>query len=614
MKSLKFYSLVLFPIVFWVVSNETKSQALAPHVRDELLGKATQWGLPQPSVDARLLKIRAYTSAETDYYILGFVEPGISSRALVGFSYWDLTANSHATETVLSPEALSLSDITPTSHFTNPHGINLGLLTGIQLLRRGNEKLGLALIEKSLGTDAGHSYSAFRSPAGEAPVLMLARSCLAAAMNEITKPKADFLQIKQRIERLLADQPKLKSEATDWALESLTASVAYKPAPVGSIEQIIDDYLLDAGTEEQKMKSLNEEFSTLERTLILKGFEAIPALLNQWGSKRFTNHLKQGFNNFPGYPMKAGQVIDAYLQRLANNEFGANWLDRQKGFTATDDDVQAWWKEASALGEEQYVKKYTVAFDTEKKPRLSFALLLLARERYPHLLPDIYRAILKTSHFGWPVAEAMVESKAVAKEEKIQLLLAAVATDSEAHRNDGLRYLRKLDPVLADIKLLQALSKAPSTTKKEYWVDQDAGLSRFVSLSTNPDVWKTFHTLLGRVDLGMRMELISHLEPPHEAPVEILKSFYKVYDRFQDDKTVRDVLTSPKFSGPGAGFPHDKIEMRDFLYWHWAEWLKLKVEVPKREATASEWEQYRSQVSLAVQKYREEQNLQPEKR
>ena len=266
---------------------------------------------------------------------------------------------------------------------------------------------------------------------------------------------------------------------------------------------------------------MKEEFTPAERALIIQGFEAVPALLNQRQSKRFTNHLMEGFNNFLSYP---------------------------------------------------------------------------------------------TSYPSWLVAEAVMESAVLTKQLKIELLLAAIATDAEAHRNTGLQRLRDLDPPLADAQLLGILKKAPNSAKKDYWTDQDANLGRLVSASLKPDVWKAFHALLDRADLGMRMELIDHLYPPHGAPTEILNSFYRVYDRFSNDKTLRDESTSQKFSGPGAGFPHEKIEMRDFLHEHWARWMKLELKAPKRGASPIEWEEYRDKVSLAIKQYRAEQGVPLERR
>ena len=243
-------------------------------------------------------------------------------------------------------DKLSLKDIAATSPFSSPNGVNFGLLTGIQFLRRGNEKLGAALIDRSLGVESGHGRSIFFSPAGEPPLLMLARSCLASAVNDITSPKPEFAKIKQRIERLVADQPKL-SEAAATVLISLKANVEHKQPPAGSVERTVDDYFLD-GRSSGAMTADFGEKSAAERALILQGFKAVPVLIAERHSIRFSNHLMQGFNNFPSYPMTVGQVADEYLQRFANNEFGSNWLDRQKGYAAEDDAVQAWWKERGA--------------------------------------------------------------------------------------------------------------------------------------------------------------------------------------------------------------------------------------------------------------------------
>jgi len=610
MKSKAIYCTLSIFLAFFSVSRKAQDPSLQAEVREALLEKAKQWGVPQPSAESLLYKIKVYQSRDTDYFALGFVEPGKPEQALVGLEYWEGKEMWRTTQRVSNPEAISLENIASSGGgwSLSAYEINYGLVTGIQLLRRGDQKLGSALIEKALKTEAGHHRSPFISPAGEESVLMLARACLAAAINQITTPAPDFRQIKQRVETLLADQPALKSSALDEILESLEASVAHKSSAADSIEKVIDNYLLDSGAEGKILPP--GKFSSAERELIVKGFEAVPALLEQRHSKRLTNHLMHGFNNFPSYPMIAGQVINAYLQRLANDEFGSNWLERQKGLTASDEAVLAWWKKASALGEEAYIKKHIVALRTDKQgDYLSPELLLLAQERYPALLPGIYQSVLKTSAPSGPVAEALTEGIAIAGEQKIELLQAAIATNSVAHRNDALRLLRNLDLELADAKLLQLLKKAPSTAKDAYWTDQDASLGWFVSVSSNADVWKAFHALLERADLGMRMELIDHLNPPDDAPAEILTSFYGIYDQFCEDKAVRDQSTSKKFSGPGAAFSHEKIEMRDFLHEHWAHWLKLELKLPSNNVSPLEWQEYRKQVSLAVKQHREDHGL-----
>jgi hypothetical protein len=328
----------------------------------------------------------------------------------------------------------------------------------------------------------------------------------------------------------------------------------------------------------------------------------VPALIAQRHSIRFSNHLMQGFNNFPSYPMTVGQVADEYLQRLANNEFGSNWMDRQKGYTAEDDAVQAWWKEAAALGEDAYVKKFAVVAQ-DGNCRISRALLLLAQQRYPALLSGFYRTALKTSKQSWPVAKAIMDCQRISQEQKIELFSAAVATNNEAHRNPALRLLQQLRPALADTALVTLLTNAPKDAKGEYWTDQDARLGGLASDSRDRKVWQALRCYIDRAALGMRMELIEHLDPPHDAPREILQSFQDIYDHYHNDTTVRDVASSDKFSGPGAGFPHDRIEVRDFIACHWAEWLKLNVTCPEPGATPAQWKAFRTTVEQSISEY-----------
>lgn len=588
-----------------VNSPASIAQELTPDAQKGLLQMAERWGVPQPHPDSRMLKIWAFQLEDADRYALGFVEPGNPDRAIVGFDHWDIRRGVDIKE-IPDLSQVTISDVTSTSPFSEVHGVNFGLITGIQLLRSGEEYLGVALINKALGEDAGHLRSPFRSPSGEAPLLMLARSCLAAALNEITSSKPNFPGIKQRIEILVADQPTLKSEALDSVLESLQATVAHKPSPEGSIERVIDDFLL-SGKAEGALSVGREEFPPAQRVLILKGFQAIPALIQQRQSRRFTNHLMQGFNNFISFPMNAGQAIDAYLHRFANKEFDSDWLRRQQGGTAKDEAILAWWKEASAIGEEAYVKKNCVVVDEEHNASVSIELLLLAEVRYPALLPELCQSLLRTSTPSSPVFEAIARSDGLPRDRKLEILEQGIATNNQSHRNAALGYLQDIDPSLADEYLLRLLEEAPSTAKGEYWTDQDANLGRYVSNSRDPEVWRAFHALLERADLGMRMELISNTHPLHDAPETVLRSFHAIYARFCDDRTVRDESTSEKYSGPCAGFPYARIAMQDFIHRHWAQWLDLELKSPEEDAAPSEWKIYRDTVGIAIRQHQAEQ-------
>lgn len=591
----------LFNAITQALVAEKPLETLNEASQAELLLKAEEWGVLQPKNAADMVKIWVFGSGKSDRYALGFIEEENAKLALVGFDYWSIE-NRVEVKKVVDSQKVSLADVSSISPFSEVNGVNFGLITGIQLLRAGNTLIGTELIQKSLKEQAGHPHSAFRSPAGEKPVVMLARSCLADAMNQVSSEKPDFPKIKQRIEKILKDQPQLKSDATDWSLEGLDATINYQPAQPGTIESLIDDYLLSRGTE-GAMNMRSEEFGKAEKALIFKGFEAVPALIKLREYRRLTNHVMQGFNNFPSYSMNVGQVVNAYLQRLANNELGSNWLDRQKGATPEDDALLAWWKKASEQGEKAYVFEYAILIDKKGKAKQSRELLTIAEARYPELLPLFYEEILKTDESSWLIAETLVASAAPV-ELKLKLLNQGIATNQREHRNAALSLLQSLHKEQADEHLIRLLKAAPKTAKEAYWTDQDAMLGGLVSESTNEEVWNMLHKLLDRADLGMQMELIDHLKPPKTAPDPIIKSFHKIYDRFRDDARIRDESTSKKFSGPGAGFPHAKLAMRDFVHIHWARWYELKQESPEEGASQQQWKVYRTAVRVAINQAR----------
>jgi hypothetical protein len=582
------------------VTGSVSCAPLSDAEQTELLKKAADWEVPQPTEQARLVKIESGSRNGRDVCVLGFVEPGAAEKAMTGLEWKDLA---HGVKFADAKAPLDLDDVICGGWFSASQETNLGLVTGIQLLRRDRRAEGLKLIEKSLQEEAGHHRSPFRIPPGEAAVLTLARSCLADVINDITSDKPDHPHLLERLQRLIADQPSLKSEATDWAVTALEASIAHPPAKAGSIEAMIDAYLLSGGV--HGAMQFHGERSAAEMDLILKGFEAVPAILAQLDSKRVTNHLMQGFNNFSSYPMQADAVLLDYLRRLANDEFGSNWLERQKGNNPERKAVEAWWEKARETGERDYVAANLLRPDKNSDEKgayiISEELLIIAADRYPDCLPGIYRKLLASPTSSHDVAGAIADSKVITGAEKEALFAKAVAQGRDGHRNPALAHLLDLDPAKNEARLIHLLDRCPKTPKRDYWLDQDPELAQFVSKSVNPAVWEALHRTLRRVDLGMRMEMIDDLDPARDAPPAVLASYFKIYDDFGKDPTVRDTADSPKFDGPGAGFPHDRIRMMDFIHRKFAGWLELDVEAPEDGATLKQWDRYRAKVKPAIQ-------------
>ncbi|YCM42956.1 hypothetical protein V2O64_16735 [Verrucomicrobiaceae bacterium 227] len=573
---------------------------------DRLLELADKWEVPQPKVDSKLIKIWAYYNNTGEFYHLGFVEPGDPTQALTGLTKISIDQRtSNPPLPVPDIDELSLKNVVASDLFGNS---NNGLITAIQLMRMGHSKIGTELLAHSLKSDAGHHRSPLYIKEGQSAEQTLAASCLAAAVDSITTPKPDFPQIKRRIKFILEDYPKLNNPAIEHVLKGLDASIQHpKPEP-GTIEALIDDYLMSGATD--GAMSFNNRKNSAKDALILKGFAAIPTLITHLEDTRMTNHLMQGFNNFSSYPMTADLVINSFLQSLANDEFGSNWLRRQQGYASKKEAVEAWWKSASAIGEKEYVARNTLRKKEKNTVNISDELLAIAIDRYPELLPGIYQDILRSKTHSWPLATALAAHTEIPFQTRKTAILKGIATDKEAHRNAALQGLWELDRPEAEAILLRLIEKGPKTTDDEYWTDQNAALTRFVSRSHSPKIWKSSHDYLHRSLLGMRMELISNLKPSEDAPREILFSFFQIFDRYAYDKTVRDESSSPKFDGPGAGFPYAKIELRNFIHQHYAYWLKLDVRAPDREEQSPQkWATFRLTVARAVQAYRRKHDL-----
>ena len=167
------------------------------------------------------------------------------------------------------------------------------------------------------------------------------------------------------------------------------------------------------------------------------------------------------------------------------------------------------------MGEKEYVRKFTIRKKNqqEKNVSVSSELLRIAIDRYPELLPEFYAIMIKSSSPSWPLSEPLAKHREIPLEVKRKHLLKGISSGGKEHRNYALWGLMEIDPQQAEGILLKLIVQCPKTTRDEYWTDENARMSHFVAKSTNPKIWQTASTLIKRVDLGMRMEFISHLRP-----------------------------------------------------------------------------------------------------
>jgi hypothetical protein len=281
---------------------------------------------------------------------------------------------------------------------------------------------------------------------------------------------------------------------------------------------------------------------------------------------------------------------------------GGDWLRRLQGYPVLPDAARAWWEKARKVGEEAYVLDRVLppAVKDGKRAHVSAHLLRVISVKYPGHVPALYRTVLddRPDLNSWGLAEALARSSVPAKE-KLDLLLAGVRHKEPAHRVPALRALKDLDKRQFDALLLATIEGFPTDVKDEYWICPEAAIARLAVESDDPRVWAVLEKAARRSSLGLRMELLNQFGDPRDARRRAER--LRLLGAFLDDAEVRDNKSDARFDGPGAGFPYDRIAVRDFVADTLAGLLGVEVEL-KLDRTEVEWAEVRGKVRDALKR------------
>ena len=112
----------------------------------------------------------------------------------------------------------------------------------------------------------------------------------------------------------------------------------------------------------------------------------------------------------------------------------------------------------------------------------------------------------------------------------------------------------------------------------------------------DPAIWPLLENVARRSSLGLKMEIL-HQQNRNENLTH-RREILTLWSRFLDDKTLRDNSKDKRLQGPGAGFPYEKIELRDAVALDIAALLNIDVPL-KLDRTEKEWEEIRAKVRKA---------------
>jgi hypothetical protein len=555
---------------------------------DELYKEYQTLGLPLPPKTAKLVRYEAggggvvNGKVQPKEYSLAFqVKPGIkdeSHHLLRGVHQWEPAWNPHAQE--VAPNAAAITDLVL-------YADDL-LVLAIQCHARGWDDL------------ARHLLTRNQQKTKVPPRDQLRRLAWFYWLDQLTQPAIDRAPVAKRLKDLMRQDQELDTETNRALLKSLDLALVPSKARPGSIEELIDN-LVDYGATTGTIGI----FSPEERywRIAALGFDAVPSLIEHLDDDRLTRAIMQGFNNFPPWNLRVGDVVSDLLEGLAGHDIGRNWLRRQQGYGVEKAEAAKWWAAAGKVGEEAYLLGHVLPADTKEEDRqadVSAHLVYVIREKYPRHLPTLYRTVLnqRPQLDSRLLVHAVLRSKLPAKEKR-DLVLEGVKHKENQHRLPALHALRDVDKKEFTALVLPIIESIPQDVPGPYWKCGEAYLVRLAMEVDDLRVWPAVEKAARRASLGLRMELLNQLcdpkDPRHRRErLGLLASFL-------EDGALRDTEASSKFQGPCAGFLYHKLAVRDFVALEIAKLIEIEIELDL-ERTPEQWAKVRQQVREALKR------------
>jgi len=571
---------------------------------DGLVALYKKYELPLPPADAPLLKIggvdeeSAGENADAEFRIGFLLRPAQADRpavALVGTEECQPAEEGEAFATI-EPDAVKAEKIRPGSWST--FEVNAALAAAIQCKARGWNELAKRLLARSLSESIGGPGSMYFQPAGLPPRTALGYLAMAHWGNELLRPDSDRAVIAGRIRNLFAAEPALAPEANEGLLHSLEAALVPSRSKPGSIDALIDG-LVDFGNAPRSCQGDDVDPRYLKVSLL--GFAAVPALIDHLDDDRLTRSVKPGFNNFPTWHQRVGDVVSDLLQQLSGDDLGENWLDRQQGYDVQKASALAWWKKAQPVGEEGYAVAHVLPADPAAEWP-NDALLRIIEARYPDQLPGIYRTMVdqRPTLQTWPVCQAITES-GLPPEQKLSLFLHGAGSADLEHRRAALSELKALAPEKFVTLLVKTLDGLPATPAGSYWDCREGAFAHLVMETDDSRAWDALKRAATRADIGLRMEMLNPMDYTYignkqrRHRVEFLAGFL-------DDAEIRDKASDPKrFDGPFAGFTFPRLSVRDFAAMEINALLDASEQPqPRPDWTSDQWLIFRARAKAAV--------------
>lgn len=554
---------------------------------DRLVGDYRKYGLPFPPPESKPVLHSAWLTEQFGF----LVGPGKAPKTIRLFQG---TREEEVEEARAKSKPFALTDPLPEAldlQVSEPFPLNAGLAAAIQCRARGWKRLSRVLLARSLKEKIGDDRTPFFQPAELSTKSAFAFLAWAWLGNELARPGSDRAALARSMKELFASEPKLDREPVRFLMKSVEATIAPRAAAKGSVEALIDDWV-DLKVD---LLGLREQGSDPRYLKVVElGFDAVPTLIDRLNDIRLTRSVSSGFSFGHQDYRRVGDFAFTLLYGLVANLGAEDWFTRAEDGTVDVTPFSAWWKAASAEGEEKYLKDHalpsrevvvTVWYDE--------AVRVLAK-KHPRSLATLYiRSWTHPQGGRWPLAERVAQSL-LPKEEKVKLLDGGARQKGWSLRQSAIAELQGLDADCFHARLLEALAELPARPEGATAYCRESYVGTLALLTDDARVWEALGAAFRRAEPALRIEMIAHLDGDDLSAGRRTR-LHRFLAGFLDDEARRGKSEEKGLYGEGYG----TIEVRNAAALRLAELLELPG-IPEALDTAEAWIALRARVKEAL--------------
>jgi len=524
--------------------------------------------------------------------------------------------------------------------------LNGPLAMAVQAQLRNQPKLALSLLKLGAQFElTGFHRPGLHSIPTSPPEPRRALATLAWSFwrDQLTEPNNDRTKTLDRLQRVIKSPMGPDVPLNRQLIEDLKTTQSSRPETSDPIEALIDE-LTNMDQREGfgisggfKGSADLTDVDPRYRVLWLKGFEAVPALLNHLDDGRLTRRDYPYINGPSERNARISDIVSDILMDLSAGALQPRNSNDGRGNTLQPKDARAWWTTAQAAGERGYLLDHVLPpqapvnrfprpampeppnmpedvkaryremeermkrADTERNrdsclPRAH--LLHIIAAKYPEELPKLF----KHAHEHCPQApqhllcELLAQSP-VKPEIKTQLLQETARSDSPEVRYAAVLALSRMTGPASCAAVAEGLSSIPLKWEKGEMCKMATRWTRLVTECDDANNWTKLEDVARRCDAGQRIEILWAMNCC-DAGCSNRPRRIEFLGRFLDDESVREGGSWSIFD---AGLSAKRLTVRDAAAYTIATILSISPR-PQMDADDAEWASFRAHVRAALEK------------